>query len=127
MKKILFIEDNENLRLLYDEIFEQEGYKVLLASNGVEGLKILEKNTVDLVVTDLRMDKMNGMEVLSCIAGGKKKLPVIIYSAYPKYMLGTLPCKPDAYITKSSNLDELKMKINELIGPTDHRVIRNEN
>ena len=117
MKKILFIEDNENLRTLYGEIFEQEGYEVLLAANGVEGLNILEKNTVNLVVTDLRMNKMNGLEVLSCIDGEKKKIPVIIYSAYPKYMVGPVPCKPDAYITKSSNLDELKTKIKELIGP----------
>jgi DNA-binding response OmpR family regulator len=116
MKRILFIEDDECLRSLYGEMFEQEGYEVLLAADGIEGLKALETNKVDLVVTDIRMKKMEGPEILSCILSRRKGLPVIIYSAYPKHTVDLMNLAAAVYITKSSNFDELRMKIKELIG-----------
>ena len=114
MKKILLIEDEELLRILYREELQEEGYEVLLAADGIEGLKILEKTKVDLVITDLHMPRMGGLDTLSHILGLRRKLPVIIYTGHPEYKTNFMSWSADAYLIKSSDLSELKAKIKEL-------------
>jgi len=116
MKRILLIEDEEHQRILYREELEREGYEVLLAEDGIEGLKILEGTKVDLVITDLRMPRMGGLETLSHILGQRKGLPVIIHTAYPQYKTDFMSWAADAYLVKSADLSELKAKIKEFIG-----------
>lgn len=116
MKKILFIEDDENQRTLYREIFEKEGYEILLAKDGTEGLDIIEKTKVDLVITDLRMPKKDGLEAITGIIGRRKMCPIIIYTGYPQYEANFTSWAADAYLTKSGDMEELKLKIRELIG-----------
>ncbi|MCM8764256.1 MAG: response regulator [Candidatus Omnitrophica bacterium] len=116
-KKILLIEDETNQRILYTETLEKEGYQVDSVSNGEDGLKLLEKKDVDLVIIDIRMPKMSGLETLSNILGRRKNLPVIIYTSYPQYKQDFMSWAADAYIVKSStSLDELITKVKELIG-----------
>ncbi|MCM8815319.1 MAG: response regulator [Candidatus Omnitrophica bacterium] len=116
-KRILLIEDEANQRILYTETLEKEGYEVNPVSNGEDGLKLLEKKDVDLVIIDIRMPKMSGLETLSHILGQRKNLPVIIYTSYPQYKQDFMSWAADAYIVKSSTgLDELISKVKELIG-----------
>jgi DNA-binding response OmpR family regulator len=113
--KILIIEDNENERLLYKEELEKEGYEVLTASSGKEGLSFIEKEKLDLIILDLRMPEMDGLEVLGKILSKRKNLPVIIYTSYSQYRNNFLSWAADAYIIKSSDMVELKNKIREIL------------
>ena len=61
---ILTIDDEENIRNGLSDNFELEGYKVVQAASGKEGINIITKGGVDLVITDLRMDGMSGEEVV---------------------------------------------------------------
>lgn len=114
-KKILIIEDEENERILYQEELEREGYQVLTACNGKEGLSTVEKEPVDLVILDLHMPEMDGLETLGRILSKKRNLPVIIYTAFPQYKDNFLSWAADAYLVKSSDLTGLKEKIKELL------------
>ncbi len=115
-KNILIIEDEENQRILYKEELEKEGYNIFTAEDGIQGLGILENQEIHLVILDLRLPKMDGLETMSKILGKRGNLPVIIYTAYPHYKEDFLSWAASSYITKSSDLSELKNKIKELIG-----------
>ncbi len=115
MPKLLIVEDEENLRELYAEDLQESGYDVEKAMNGKEAMELVRKGKFDLVIMDIRMPEMDGIETLGKIITMEKKLPVIIYTAYSNYKSNFMTWTADAYLTKSSNLDELKDKIKELI------------
>lgn len=114
-KKILIVEDEEGLRLLYEEELKSEGYDVITASNGREAIEKLGTEKPDLVILDIVMPIMNGMETIGRILGKDKKIPIILNSSYPGYRDNFMSWAADAYITKSVNLDELKEKVKELL------------
>ena len=111
MPKILIVEDEENLRELYAEDLEESGYDVAKATNGKEAMDLVRKGAFDIVIMDIRMPEMDGIETLGKIITMERKLPVIIYTAYSNYKSNFMTWTADAYLTKSSNLDELKNKI----------------
>jgi len=115
MPKILIVEDEETLRDLYEEELIDEGYDVAKAANGTEALKIVENDDIDLIMMDISMPEMDGIQALGRVAAREKKIPVIIYTAYSNYKSNFMTWTADAYLTKSSNLDELKKKINSLL------------
>ncbi len=117
-KKLLIVDDEPNLRVLYEAEFRQEGYEVVLASDGPEAIKMVEKEKPDLVVLDIRMPGMDGIETMSEILGRDNQLPVIINSAYSHYKENFMSWSADAYVVKSSNTDELKEKVAELLAAT---------
>jgi DNA-binding response OmpR family regulator len=113
-KKVLLVDDDEGLRELYREELEDEGYEVLTAKNGKEALQKLEKGKPDLIVLDIVMPKMDGMEALGRIIGKDKTIPVILHTSHPGYQEDFMSWAADAYILKSTNLTELREKIREL-------------
>lgn len=115
MSKLLIVEDEESLRDLYEEELIDEGYEVSKAGNGVEALEILKIDNIDLIIMDLSMPEMDGIEALVKVVKNEKKIPIIIYTAYSNYKKNLITWTADAYLTKSSNLDELKKKINNLL------------
>jgi CheY-like chemotaxis protein len=114
-KKILVVEDEEGLRLLYEEELKGEGYEVLTASNGREAIQKVEEEKPDLIVLDIVMPVMDGMEALGRIVGKERKIPIILNTSYPGYREDFMSWAADAYITKSTDLRELKDKIRELL------------
>jgi len=114
-KKILLVEDEEALRLLYQEELEEEGYEVFTAKNGKEALQKLRKEKPDLVILDIVMPEMDGMEALGRILGEQKQIPIILHTSHPGYQEDFMSWAADAYVLKSSDLKELKEKIKELI------------
>jgi len=114
-KKILVVEDEEGLRLFYEEELEAEGYEVMTASNGKEAIQKLEEDKPDLVVLDIVMPVMDGIEALGRILGKDRKTPIILNTSYPGYRQDFMSWAADAYVTKSSDLGELKRKIKELL------------
>jgi two-component system, response regulator, stage 0 sporulation protein F len=115
MSKILIVEDEQHQRELYSMELQEEGYQVDQASNGKEAVELVKGNKYDLVVLDIRMPEMDGIEALGKILSRDKKIPIIIYTAYSNYKSNFMTWTADAYITKSSNLQELKEKIAEIL------------
>ncbi len=116
MPKILIVEDEKNLRLLYKKDLEEDGYQVVTAANAIEGLKALESEPLDLVVLDIRMPGMDGLEAMGRILDRHPKIPVILNSAYSSYKDNFMSWAADAYIIKSADTGELRAKIRELLG-----------
>lgn len=115
MKKILIVEDEEGLRLFYKEELEAEGYEVITARNGKEAIQELEKVRPDLIILDIVMPVMDGMEALGKIVGKDRKIPIILNTSYTGYRDDFMSWVADAYVTKSSDLEELKAKVRELL------------
>jgi len=115
-KKILVVEDEEGLRLLYEEELEAEGYEVITARNGKEAIQKLEEEKPDLIILDIVMPVMDGMEALGRIVGKERKIPIILNTSYPGYRQDFMSWAADAYVTKSTDLGELKDKVRELLG-----------
>ena len=117
MNKILIVDDELNMRLVLQAMLKKEGYAVTTASNGMEALKILQSDQMDIVVTDLKMPKLDGMGLLDEIIRDYPSIPIIIITAH-----GTIATAVDAlkkgafdYITKPFEQDELKQVIQKAV------------
>jgi two-component system response regulator (stage 0 sporulation protein F) len=110
MKRILIADDEESLQRLYQEEFEEDGYEVILAGTGKEVLGRLEDpdHVPDLIVMDIRMPEMNGIDTLRIIKEKYPKMPVILCSAYSEFKQDFSVWASDDYVVKSSDLTELK-------------------
>ncbi len=115
-KRILLVDDEESIQLLYREEFEDEGYIVDSAYNGSEALTKFRENPPDLVVLDINMPGMNGIEVLRQMKELQANLPVILSSAYQEYKQDFGSWASEAYVVKSANMDELKATVRKYLG-----------
>jgi two-component system response regulator (stage 0 sporulation protein F) len=115
MKNKILLVDDDGLRDLYRKELEDEGHEVLTAINGKEALQKLEKEKPDLVVLDIVMPKMDGMEALGRILRRNRRVPVILHTSHSRYQEEFMSWAADAYILKSTDLRELKEKIRELL------------
>jgi DNA-binding response OmpR family regulator len=125
-KTILVAEDDQNLRLLYREELTDEGYQVILARNGKEATEAVEKNPIDLIILDIVMPVIDGMEALGRIIGHHKNIPMILYTSYPHYKDDFMSWGADAYLIKSSDLTELKATIRRLLENDKRRCSRSD-
>lgn len=114
-KRILLIEDDAALRMLYEDELGEEGYEVLSARDGKEGLWRYEQERPDLVVLDIVMPVMDGIETLNAILGKDRRVPVILNTAYAQYKENFMTWGAEAYVIKSSDLTELKEKIRDVL------------
>ena len=97
MGVVLVVEDHEPLRRLLLRVLEREGHTVLEAGNGEEALEVLADNEVDVVVTDIRMPRMDGMELLREIRRRDQTTQVILITAYGEIPLAVEAMKQGAY------------------------------
>src|SRR4028118_667373 len=104
--KILVVEDDLNQRTLYEEELGDEGYRILTASDGREAIKVVQEEKPDLVVLDINMPVMDGLDTLSKMLEYNSKMPVIINTAYASYQENFTSWSADAYIVKSGDLSE---------------------
>ncbi len=114
-EKILVVDDEEGIRLLYKEELVDEGYDVSLASSGEEALERLEEEVFNLVLLDIKMTGMDGIEVLRRIKEKWKGLPVVLCTAYHHYKQDFGTWASDAYVVKSSDLSELKNTVKDVL------------
>ncbi|MEW6419902.1 MAG: response regulator [Nitrospirota bacterium] len=77
MKKVLIVDDNEHIRKLLSDFFSFSGYEVIMASNGKEALDILKDKACNLLITDLNMPEMDGIELVVKIRNFNISLPII--------------------------------------------------
>jgi len=115
MEKVLCVDDDPSLLRLYQIELSEEGYKVILAKDGKEALKKFEKESPQVVVMDIRMPVMDGIETLTALLGKDRQIPVILNTAYPQYRENFMTWGAEEYVIKSSDLTELKKKIREVL------------
>jgi two-component system response regulator (stage 0 sporulation protein F) len=115
MPKILIIEDEKNLRLLYQQDFERDGFEVVTAANATDGLGMVESEKPDLVVMDIRLPGMDGLEAMSRLLDKNPKIPVVLNSAYSSYKDSFMSWSADAYVVKSADTGELRTRVKELL------------
>jgi two-component system NtrC family response regulator len=115
--KILVIDDDESLRRVLEYNLAQEGYAVLTAGSGEQGLDLLKKEGADLVVTDVRMPGMDGLQVMEAIRRHDPNIQVIILTAFGTIEMAVEAMKAGAfhYISKPFNRDELKLTIRKAL------------
>lgn len=114
---ILTIDDEENIRNGLQDNFELEGYNVLQAANGKDGLKIISSEHVDLVITDLRMDGISGEEVVAQVTTKYPSIPIIVLTGHGSIEEANKAIKSGAYyfLTKPLNLDHLNKIVNNAL------------
>jgi len=121
MKTILVADDDKNVRLLLETELILEGYRVILASNGLEALEKVKDKAPDLVILDVKMPQMHGLKTLEAIRKENKKLPIIICSAYDKMRddYAVWAGQVAGYLTKPIDFNHLKTIIRKsLTEPT---------
>src|SRR6266536_6415748 len=106
---ILIIDDEPHLPHQLARFLKKHSYEVFIAPDGEAGLRTLQSNTIDLVLLDLRLPKLGGLEVLSCIQKIDEELPVVIITAYADVQSAVDAMKQGAadYLLKGFDLDEL--------------------
>jgi DNA-binding response OmpR family regulator len=117
MNNILVVEDQASLQLLYKQELTDEGYYVYSCSTEEDALFILDKEKIDIVVLDLKLPKMNGLDILELMMLRNRNLKVIINSAYSHYKDDFSSWLADDYLIKSSDLNPLKFSIHNCLNP----------
>ena len=118
MARILIVDDDENICALYEDELKEENHEVEIASNGKESIEKLKTFNPDIIVMDIRMPEMDGIEALGKIIAMHKNVPIILNSAYSSYKDDFRSWGADAYIVKSSDVTALKEKIKEILNRT---------
>ena len=123
---ILIADDDQNLRRVLEFQLEDAGYKVLSANDGLEALDLFLTNEVDSVVTDLRMPKLSGLELIEKIKATNAETPVIVVTAFGEVETAVAAVKAGAfdYITKPFNRDEILLTLERALS---FRQAKNEN
>ncbi|HTP04260.1 MAG TPA: response regulator [Nitrospirota bacterium] len=116
MKKILVVDDEENIRQLYKEEFEELGYEVTTVADGIQALAALDTKKFDLVTLDMRMPDIDGIETLRKMKEKNSTLPVIICTAYEEYKHDFGSWCSDAYVVKSADTSLLRETVKKILG-----------
>ncbi len=111
MAKILVVDDEEHIRMLYSEELQDVGYEVITAESGYRLLELIEQEKPDLVILDIKLVDYNGLDLLQDIRAKFYDLPVILSTAYDTFKEDTKSLAADYYVVKSFDLTELKKKI----------------
>jgi two-component system NtrC family response regulator len=113
-RNILVVDDDESLRRITQLQLEEAGYKVLTASNGTEALGLIEEETPELVITDLKMPGLSGLELLKKIRQSYPQTTVLMITAFGTVQTAVEAMKAGAYdyITKPMDYEELVLVVN---------------
>jgi len=112
-KNILIVDDEYSIREALKMFFESKGYNVKIAADGRAALDIIEKEDCDVIISDIRMNRLDGMGLIKKIEEYSKKIPVIIITAYPELntTLDAIKYGVVDYIIKPFELKELEEKV----------------
>jgi two-component system response regulator (stage 0 sporulation protein F) len=121
-KKLLIVDDQNGIRMLLMEVFSGEGYETYQASNGRNAIEIVKNMKPDLVLLDMKIPGMDGLEILKQIRKIDTEIKVIMMTAYGELdmikeamQLGAL-----SHFTKPFDIDELRLAVNRLFADNDY-------
>ena len=114
---VLIVDDEDIARVNMEHVLRKDGYICKSAENGIEALKILEEEDVDLIVSDLKMDQMDGLELLHEVNRSHQDIPVIMVTGFATVDSAVKALKSGAahYLGKPVNLNELRKTVNEIL------------
>jgi DNA-binding NtrC family response regulator len=117
MPTILIVEDEPKMSRLLSLSLTEEGYEAEVAGDAESALKILRKQSIDLVLTDLRLPGMNGLEFLQAAKRAHAELPVVVMTAYGTVNTAVEAMKAGAsdYVLKPFSLDEIKLVVSKAL------------
>ena len=126
MNTILVVDDEPNYLIVLSELLKEEGFEVMTAQSGEDGLKIIMDTDLDLVITDMRMPGMDGLELLQAVKSYNKDLPVIMITAFGEVEKAVVAMRAGAYnyLVKPFNNEELLLNIGKAI---EHYLLLREN
>jgi DNA-binding response OmpR family regulator len=116
--KILICEDDVMTQKAIEHKLNAENYDVEIASNGEEALKVIEEKNIDLLITDLHMPKVDGLELINYIRNEKKKdIPIIMLTrvGVEETVLKAFELGADDYITKPFSPSELILRVKKVL------------
>ena len=115
--RILVVDDEDIIRVLLDEILTEEGYKVFQAEDGRQAVDMLEKESFDLIISDMVMPEVGGIEVLQAAFRIDPHYPVIMITGYPSVETAVKLVSMGAadYITKPFNVDLIKVTVAKVL------------
>jgi DNA-binding NtrC family response regulator len=111
MSRLLVVDDEANIRLLYADELQDEGYEVVTAANSAEATEKLLGGAFDLAVLDIKLKNESGIELLQKMVKERHDMPVILCSAFSCYKDDFSAWLADGYVVKSGDLTELKQEI----------------
>ena len=111
--KILIVDDDVDALELMEELFESKGYDPFTATNGIEALNLVRDEDPDMVISDIRMPDMDGMQLLEELSKRHPQIPVIMVTAHGTIEAAVEAIKMGAkdYILKPLRLDEILAKV----------------
>jgi DNA-binding response OmpR family regulator len=117
-KKIILAEDNSILLLLLKHQLQKEGYKLLIAVNGMEAIDLIEEHNPDLILTDIMMPFISGLEVISHVRNKlNMKTPIIVFSSagQEEMVLKAFDMGATDFMSKPLSPNELVIRIKKLL------------
>jgi len=116
-KKILIVDDNPNMSSLLVEMLEVFQYDAMRANDGVEALEVIETKDISMVITDMRMPNMSGLELLQAVKEKHPKMPVILISGYSVDDVdsGIVKAKADGFLNKPFMMADIEKLLSDLI------------
>lgn len=120
MSKVLIVEDDRALRMLYETELSEWGYETVLAKDGVEALEKLAADPPDVIVMDVMMPRLDGLETLQKKLETHPNIPVIIHSAYDLFHKDMRSWSAEEYVVKSSDLTHLRNAIRRALSTWPH-------
>jgi len=114
-KKILVVDDEKHIKELLKEFLSFNGYETIVASNGIEALEILKDKSCSLLITDMNMPYMDGIELVQRIRSFDISLPIIGMSCKDKET-EFLNAGADYFLLKPFNIYHLKFIVNSILG-----------
>lgn len=111
--RVLIVDDEEGVREFYKDFLLEHGFEVLTASNAREGLRITEENHLDVVLMDIDMPGLSGLDALKELREIDDKIPVLLLTAYERFKRNFSSLYADEYIVKDKKPDFVLRKIYE--------------
>ncbi|MGK7376499.1 response regulator [Planococcus sp. 1R117A] len=117
MKTILIVDDQMGIRLLLNEVFKKEGFHTLMAANGKEAIQKAMETQPNLVLLDMRMPGMDGIEILKSLKELQKEIHVIMMTAYGELDLieESIDSGAARYFTKPFDVFEIRDAVKQLL------------
>lgn len=115
MNRILVVDDESSIRLLYSHELADEGYEIATAANAADAVELLRRDDFDLILLDIKLKNESGLELLQRIVKERHNLPVILCTAFSCYKDDFSAWLADGYVVKSSDLQELKDEIRRVL------------